>query len=49
MAVMEVVALSGFAIDADELEKQSRTETIQRVELQNEDTQANVYFDFVSV
>ncbi len=48
MAVMEVVALSGFAIDVDELEKQARTEQIQRVELVNEDTRANIYFDFVS-
>lgn len=49
MAVAEVNALSGFKFDNEEMEKLTGISDLQRVELDNDDTKMNIYFNPVSV
>lgn len=48
MAVAEIDSLSGFTIDADQLNKLTGIPDIQRVELTKGDTKANLYFNSLS-
>lgn len=48
MAVAEINALSGYRFDNDELDKLTGISDLQRVELENDDTKANIYFNPVS-
>ncbi|KAI1728660.1 a-macroglobulin complement component domain-containing protein [Ditylenchus destructor] len=45
MAVAEINALSGYRFDNDELDKLTGISDLQRVELENDDTKANIYFN----
>uniref|UniRef100_A0A915D6N5 Uncharacterized protein n=1 Tax=Ditylenchus dipsaci TaxID=166011 RepID=A0A915D6N5_9BILA len=45
MAVAEVNALSGYKFDNEELDKLTGISDLQRVELDNDDTKANIYFN----
>jgi len=45
MALAEVNALSGYKFDNDELDKLTGISDLQRVELDNDDTKANIYFN----
>jgi len=49
MAVAEVNALSGYKFDNDELDKLTGISDLQRVELENDDTKANIYFNPVGL
>jgi hypothetical protein len=49
MAVAEVEALSGFRFDEEELRRLTGIADLQRVELDKEDTKANIYFNPVSL
>jgi len=48
MAVAEIQALSGFKFDEEEIGKLTGIADIQRVELEKDDTKANLYFNSVS-
>jgi len=45
MAVAEVEALSGFRFDEEELRRLTAISDLQRVELDKEDSKANIYFN----
>lgn len=47
MAVAEINALSGYQFDSDEMNKLVSTD-LKRVELDNDDTKMNIYFNPVS-
>lgn len=48
MAVAEVNALSGYQFDSDEMNKLIGTD-LKRVELENDDTKMNIYFNPVNI
>lgn len=48
MAVAEINTLSGYKFDSDEINKLTSINDLQRVELDNDDTKMNVYFNPVS-
>jgi len=45
MAVAEVNALSGYRFDSEEMQKLTGISDLQRVELDNDDTKMNIYFN----
>ncbi|MFH4982814.1 hypothetical protein AB6A40_009523 [Gnathostoma spinigerum] len=45
MAVAEIDALTGYRFDSDELDKLTAVPTLQRAELDNDDTKMNLYFN----
>ena len=47
MAVAEIDALTGFRFDNEETNKLTTIRDLQRVELENDDTKANIYFNAV--
>nr|CAD2188921.1 unnamed protein product [Meloidogyne enterolobii] len=48
MAVAEIQALSGFKFDEEEIGKLTGIGDLQRVELEKDDTKANIYFNSLS-
>jgi CD109 antigen len=48
MAILEVNLPSGFAFDADGLEEIKSVENVKRFEMEEGDSQLNVYFDFLT-
>jgi hypothetical protein len=47
MAVAEIDALTGFRFDDEETNKLTTIHDLQRVELENDDTKANIYFNAI--
>jgi hypothetical protein len=45
MAVAEINSLSGYKFDSDDINKLTSIADLQRVELDNDDTRMNVYFN----
>lgn len=49
MAVAALQSLSGFKFDEEEMNLLTQTKGLQRVELEDDDTLMNVYFNGVSL
>ena len=48
MAVAQVDTLSGYQFDPEDVDKLTKIDDLQRVELDNDDTRMNIYFNAVS-
>lgn len=49
MAVAEVNAISGYQFDSEEMRKLTDISDLKRVELDNDDTKMNIYFNPVKI